>query len=513
MESLAETNIRAHLERLCLSDSFRASPTLCRVLRFLVDRAFKPDEVPVGQQLIAEQALGAVGDGRSASAVAARMQIGRLRRLLAEYYAGPGQEEPVRIEIPKRNYRLRFQLRDGQGAGLSPRSNDRASLAVVECANLGLPASLAWLPLAVTSDLIRAFDGFCGVAVTGPFSQQPAAATAAGVSGFLLVGDVCADGDRVQVTVRLLEGQGGVQAWATAFSFPLGADAMLPASRLLEIARVADAIADETGVIACRRMQATATAPTESLSVYEAGVAGWRYLLSASPENLQQAARAAESVAEAVDSPTAIAQAAWGQVLLYLASADPRRRFPGSAIESLDRARSRAPTDPWVSLYLAYALWLGREPLGPEAICNQFDGQPGSGGFQGMLGSLLIISDLDPARGEALLADAMRRCPGQVPLFAHALAVCRFRDGDLAGMGDALARSTARTDPLPIVLRMALAVSQGDAGFARRLAGAAQDVLPNCTDSCEVILRRLLHDDHVDAMAATLSPLDLGWFV
>jgi hypothetical protein len=58
-----------------------------------------------------------------------------------------------------------------------------------------------------------------------------------------------------------------------------------------------------------------------------------------------------------------------------------------------------------------------------------------------------------------------------------------------------------------------MACERGDQGFARRLASVAEELVPDCTAAAEVILRRLLHDDHVDALADSLAPLQLAWFV
>jgi TolB-like protein len=513
MGSLTEKNVRAHLERLCTSDAFRASPTLCRVLRFLVDKAFESDDTPVGQQLLAEQALGLPIDNHSTSAVAARMQIVRLRKLLADHYETAGKDEPIRIEIPKRNYRPRFRVRGVADHFTSQQTEDQASVAIVEFAGLSLDQSLEWIPLALTRELAVALEPFRMVSVVGPFPAHDVAATAAGATGFLLMGDVRTDRCNLHLTLRLLDGWSGAQIWATKSSCPLTPDGSLPGDGLRELTRAADSLADETGAITCHRMQATASQPPETLSTYEALVACWRYLLTDSTDDMRRGCQATTAAVERTpDCPSVVAAEGWMQVVTYLASPDPRQRPPRQALVNLDRAACLAPSDPLVQLFQAYAIWIFREPLGLEALCRRLDGRPTSGTFQGLLGSLLVVTGLDLDRGETLLAEAFRRVPEPLPLFAHSLAISRFRHDDFTGMGAALARSSTRTAPLPIVLRMALACSHGDTAFASRLATVAGDLIPGCSACCEVMLRRLLHDDHVDALAATLAPLNLDWF-
>lgn len=90
MEPLSPDLIRSHVERICDSDAFRAAPKLSRVLRFLLEQSLAGDQ-PVGQRLVAEQALGLLGKAGTTSAISARMQIGRLRKHFDDYYAGEGR--------------------------------------------------------------------------------------------------------------------------------------------------------------------------------------------------------------------------------------------------------------------------------------------------------------------------------------------------------------------------------------------------------------------------------------
>jgi TolB-like protein len=513
LDSISETHVRAHIERICDTAPFRAAPTLTRVLRYLTDKTFEAGNTPIGQRLVAEQALDLTTEAQASSTVAARMQIGRLRRLLGGFYAGHGRDEPVRIEIPKRNYRLQIHRFDAARGDSSPLAAERSPLAVVEFANLGLPTALAWLPAALTRDLIVVLARFQGLAITGPFQAGPASAQAADVNGFLLQGDVRGDAGGVHVSLRLLEGWDGMQVWATAFGFQLPADGSLPTGGPPTLTRIADTLADETGVIACHRLQATAARPADTLAIRDALLSCWAFLMTGSASDRQRACAAADHVATRFpNSPTAAAYDAFMQVAVYLGSTDPRPRPPRHALANLDRAQSLAPSDPWVLLYQGYTLWITRDPVGLEAIYRRLDGRAGSGSFAGMLGTLLVVSGVDLGRGEALIREAVARAPEPLPLFAHALAISRFRQGDLAGMGAALSLSAARTDPLPIVLRMALACRRDELAMARRLVAVAEDVLPDCTTCCDTILRRLLHDDHVDAIAAALAPLNLGWF-
>jgi len=66
--------------------------------------------------------------------------------------------------------------------------------------------------------------------------------------------------------------------------------------------------------------------------------------------------------------------------------------------------------------------------------------------------------------------------------------------------------------PLGICGRAALSAARGDLATARCLLDEVVEAVPDFPVVGEVILRRWLHDSHVDAIADLLQPLDIGWF-
>jgi len=57
-----------------------------------------------------------------------------------------------------------------------------------------------------------------------------------------------------------------------------------------------------------------------------------------------------------------------------------------------------------------------------------------------------------------------------------------------------------------------VAAARGDLDAARCILDAVVEALPEFPVVGEVILRRWLHDSHVDAIAAVLEPLGIDWF-
>jgi hypothetical protein len=99
------------VDRLINSHSLRSSESLCKLLRYLAERTLDHRGVPVKEYQIATEVLGrpAGFDPQSDSTV--RVQAGRLRVKLEEYYSHEAPEDSIVIELPKGSYALAFHVR------------------------------------------------------------------------------------------------------------------------------------------------------------------------------------------------------------------------------------------------------------------------------------------------------------------------------------------------------------------------------------------------------------------
>jgi hypothetical protein len=105
------------IEKLTNSHSLHTSESLCKLLRYLAEHSLDHPGVALKEYQIATEVLGrpAGFDPQSDSTV--RVQAGRLRVKLAEYYSQEGPDDPVVVELPKGSYALTFHLRPSK-AGL-----------------------------------------------------------------------------------------------------------------------------------------------------------------------------------------------------------------------------------------------------------------------------------------------------------------------------------------------------------------------------------------------------------
>ena len=96
------------VEKLENSHVLHASESLRRLLRYLARHALDHPGIPLKEYQIATEELGRPSDFDPAVDSMVRVQAGRLRAKLAEYYATEGVEDSIRIDLPKGSYALSF---------------------------------------------------------------------------------------------------------------------------------------------------------------------------------------------------------------------------------------------------------------------------------------------------------------------------------------------------------------------------------------------------------------------
>src|SRR5690349_13141558 len=98
----------AAIERLAASHVLHGSESLCKLLRYLAEHSLQNPGVPVKEYQIATEVFGRPADFDPHLDSAIRVQAGRLRVKLGEYYSSEGEQDPVLVELPKGTYTLSF---------------------------------------------------------------------------------------------------------------------------------------------------------------------------------------------------------------------------------------------------------------------------------------------------------------------------------------------------------------------------------------------------------------------
>ena len=99
------------IDVLVASHTLHGSESLCKLLRYLAQHAVDDPAGRVKEYQIATEVFGRPTDFDPQSDSMIRVQVGRLRAKLGEYYSGEGSHDQVVVELPKGTYHLRFHHR------------------------------------------------------------------------------------------------------------------------------------------------------------------------------------------------------------------------------------------------------------------------------------------------------------------------------------------------------------------------------------------------------------------
>ena len=111
-----KAQLQAELERLVASHALHGSESLCKLLRYLGKQAIEHPGIPVKEYQIATEVFGRNQDFDPQLDSMVRVQAGRLRTKLAEYYATEGAQDRLIVEIPKGSYAVAFHERTAASA-------------------------------------------------------------------------------------------------------------------------------------------------------------------------------------------------------------------------------------------------------------------------------------------------------------------------------------------------------------------------------------------------------------
>jgi hypothetical protein len=101
----------AQVERVLNSSTFRNAEVLRRLLKFIAEKSTVGETEQLKEYTIAVDGLGKSPDYDPRQDSLVRIEIGRLRNKLADYYRTEGEYDPVVLTIPKGQFRLISETR------------------------------------------------------------------------------------------------------------------------------------------------------------------------------------------------------------------------------------------------------------------------------------------------------------------------------------------------------------------------------------------------------------------
>jgi hypothetical protein len=119
---LDDSAVREQIQRILDSELFRSSELQRRLFKYLAERSLAGEADDLKEYSVGVDALGkpATYDPQRDSTV--RLQSGRLRQKLLEYYITQGQADPVLVDFPRGRFKLVFSPREPSATLVSERA-------------------------------------------------------------------------------------------------------------------------------------------------------------------------------------------------------------------------------------------------------------------------------------------------------------------------------------------------------------------------------------------------------
>jgi len=223
----APAEIRGQLERITASEVFRRAERQCRFLRYVVEQALSGKTDRLKGYTIALEVFDRTPDFDPNIDSIVRVEAGRLRSKLRDYYRQPGAADPILIDLPRGTYApvIRRAAGGAPPADDVPREAVRGSVAVLPFRNLGGDPAQDWFSDGLTDAVITGLARNAHLKVISLTSvmrfrntQRPIPEIAEELAvNHVLEGTVLRDGDRVRVSAQLIEARTDHHVWAEIF--------------------------------------------------------------------------------------------------------------------------------------------------------------------------------------------------------------------------------------------------------------------------------------------------------
>jgi adenylate cyclase len=273
---------RAALERILASRCFQQAGRASDFLRFVVEQTLAGNGQRLKGYTIGVEVFGRPADFDAQSDALVRVEAGRLRRRLVEYYATEGSRDPVRVDLPRGTYAAEYRfaftgdevvappeppavaiaaqarspwrmaafglgvsltaalgmiawqqsaLRESQRELASleqPQTIEWPRIVVVPFENLSADDTLDAFAASMTEEVMLRLDELDLFVIAsraswyGSSEEKNVESAAAG--DYVLTGSVRGTGSRARIAARLIEAASGAQLWTAAYDEPLAAD-------------------------------------------------------------------------------------------------------------------------------------------------------------------------------------------------------------------------------------------------------------------------------------------------
>jgi TolB-like protein len=223
--------IRAQLARMLQHPLFSQSERLQRFLRHIVEETLTGGGRRLNQFVIGIDVFDRGQSFDPAIDSIVRVEAGRLRSKLREYYDEAGRGDTIRIDLPKGGYAVEFRTAGTTPSAAEtgdverPRRDDKPVIAVLPFENLSGDPEEEYFTDGIAEDLITELSRVSELGVIArqsSFSYKGKSATAGQIAqeldaGYVVQGSVRKAGSRVRISAQLIDGSTEQHLWAERY--------------------------------------------------------------------------------------------------------------------------------------------------------------------------------------------------------------------------------------------------------------------------------------------------------
>ncbi|HXS81035.1 MAG TPA: hypothetical protein VN818_12145 [Gammaproteobacteria bacterium] len=540
--------VRAALERVLASRCFEQAGRSSAFLRFVVEQTLAGQGDRLKGYTIAVEVFERPPDFDAQTDPLVRVEAGRLRRRLIEYYADEGRADPVRLDLPRGSYSVVSTYHvpqssaaesaavllgpmpatstAGNGAARNRRRWRRfraaAVVAVIAASVTAIlfqrgeiapspheipgaaPGLAGRSPIVVHPFEPRGGDGIDALAATlteevflvldGP--ERLVVATEAGgeattaAQGYALSGSVREMDGEVRITARIVLAESGTQVWSAAYDEPV--DALHSAEGQRRIARLIALATEPYGPVFDTELERMRVLTAHEPGTRECVLRYYEYrrVLGAAEH-----AKALDCFELATTREPEVAEA-WAGLSLLTADAWAHGfAGAGGSASALERARETARKAMDIdgeNLHANLALANSQYFSGADfhEVANRvLAAWPENAEAEALLGAMFLLSG-ETDRGRALVADAIKWTPKAPSGYYASSALAALRESKY---DDALAfalRMDSPDWPLGYIILAAAGALGGRADLAARAREHLIELEPTAATKLPEVLRR-----------------------
>lgn len=230
-------SIRTHLEKVLQSAPFSQSHRLCRLLRYLVEAHLDNTAHRIKGYTLAVEVFDKDKDFDPESNALVRVEMGRLRGKLTEYYAQAGDDVSLTFGLPKGKYQITIaqrpypvaqsmsRLLPGTGFRHPGLDAGQPSIAVMPFDDLSADQDQGWFAEGLAEDVIADLSKISGLRVCGRHAwrhrdDHHLSPVEIGLQlgvRHVLHGSVRREGERTRLSATLIETIGGNVVWSERY--------------------------------------------------------------------------------------------------------------------------------------------------------------------------------------------------------------------------------------------------------------------------------------------------------